>query len=87
VLTDVAAPLRSIAKPRGSRQINLPGSRRPHAPKGEAVNPAGVKVTKMRSWTHDPRFQCAPGEQPYGAGFSAVGVGCDVVTGMEWVPE
>ena len=50
----------------------------------EPVIPAGVKVQRGPSWTHDPRVQCGPGEQPYGAGFAAAGPGRDVTTGRAW---
>lgn len=50
----------------------------------EPVIPAGVKVQRGPSWTHDPRVQCAPNEQPYGAGFAAAGPGRDVTTGRAW---
>jgi hypothetical protein len=46
--------------------------------------PAGLKVQRGPSQTHDARYQCAPGEQPYGAGFAAAGVGRDVTTGTAW---
>lgn len=35
-------------------------------------------------YTHDIRYQCGPGEQPWGAGFAAAGVGVDVTTGRPW---
>jgi hypothetical protein len=41
-------------------------------------------LRRAKGYTHDPRFQCAPGEQPFGAGFSAVGIGRDVDTGRAW---
>lgn len=43
-----------------------------------------AKVTRGPDYTRDPRYQCAPGEQPYGAGFAAVGIGRDVTTGRAW---
>ena len=49
-----------------------------------AIVPAGVRVQRLTAPTHDARYQCAPGEQPYGAGFAAVGVGRDVDTGRTW---
>ena len=50
----------------------------------EATNPNGVKVQVCASPTHDCRVQCAPGEQPFGAGFAAVGIGHDLQTGNVW---
>jgi hypothetical protein len=44
----------------------------------------GVVVTRLAGWTHDPRYQVPPGAQPYGAGFAAVGMGRDVMTGRAW---
>lgn len=35
--------------------------------------------------THDTRYQCAPGEQPWGAGFAAAGPGIDIETGRPWM--
>lgn len=51
--------------------------RRVPKPQGDAdvIVPAGVKVTRGPSWTHDPRFQCAPGERHHGAGFARMGIG------------
>lgn len=48
------------------------------------IHPADVQVQRGPGWLHDPRYQCAPGERPYGAGFAAAGVGRDVVTGAAW---
>lgn len=56
----------------------------PPPPAGEVVYPPGVKVTRGPSWTHDPRFQVAPGERHHGAGFSRAGIGRDAITGREW---
>ena len=49
-----------------------------------ATNPNGVLVQVIPSPTHDARYQCAPGEQPYGAGFAAVRIGRDLQTGEGW---
>jgi len=51
---------------------------------GEATVPASVVMAKGLSAGYDPRVQCAPGEQPYGAGFAAVGVGRSITTGQGW---
>lgn len=48
----------------------------PH--KGTERRTAGTR------YTHDPRYQCAPGEQPCGAGFAAAGPGIDITTGRPW---
>ena len=53
-------------------------------PVGAENRPAGLRPSSSFNWTHDPRYQCAPGEQPYGAGFSAVGIGRSVITGKAW---
>lgn len=48
------------------------------APHWRAIgkNPEPVKVERVgHQYTHDPRFQCAPGERPFGAGFAAMGPG------------
>ena len=49
-----------------------------------ATVPAGVQVQRGPAQTHDARYQCAPGERPYGAGFAAIGIGRDVATGAAW---
>jgi hypothetical protein len=46
--------------------------------------PTGVRVQRGPSQTHDARYQCAPGERPFGAGFAAAGIGRDVTTGQQW---
>lgn len=58
------------------RPVTLPGTPIFDAmPAGAEVVERDVRVTVCPGWTHDPRFQCAPGEQPFGAGFSAMGPG------------
>lgn len=65
--------------------VNLPGSMGKRMDPGAAARrQPGVRLVHGPSWTHDPRFQCAPGEQPFGAGFAAAGVGRDVETGWAW---
>lgn len=66
--------------------LTLPGTpKRVETPTGpRIVFPDDVKVTKCPDYTHNHRFQCAPGEQPFGAGFSAVGIGRNVDTGRAW---
>ena len=39
-----------------------------------AAPAAGPKVTVLPGWTHDPRYQLAPGERVLG-GFAAAGIG------------
>lgn len=51
---------------------------------GQATTPASVVVAKGLSAGFDPRFQCGPGEKPFGAGFAAAGVGRSVTTGQGW---
>lgn len=53
-------------------------------PVGAENRPAGLRPSTAFNWSHDPRYQCAPGEQPYGAGFAAVGIGRSVLTGKAW---
>ena len=50
----------------------------------EATNPNGVQPIIVESVSYDPRYQVRPGVVPFGAGFSAVGVGRDVNTGRGW---
>lgn len=63
-------------------------TRVPHRPATPPALPAverdGVRVTRGPAWTHDPRYQVAPGDRPFGAGFAAVGVGRNVETGKAW---
>lgn len=80
-------PEASVLKLRTHWPLNLPGTPKPmHVPKAEAVAvvPDAVKRTMCPNWTHDPRYQLAPGEQPFGAGFAAVGIGRNVDTGRQW---
>jgi hypothetical protein len=49
-----------------------------------ANRPAHVPVQRGPGELYDPRYQCAPGARPFGAGFAAAGVGRDVVTGAAW---
>ena len=51
------------------------------------IHPAHVPVQRGPGELYDPRYQCAPGEQPAGAGFAAAGVGRDVITGDAWGPR
>ena len=37
--------------------------------------PAAPTITSARNYTHDPRYQVAPGAQVFGAGFAALGIG------------
>jgi len=53
----------------------LPGSLGQRKYTGPVIVPADVKRSTGPNWSHDPRYQCAPGEQPHGAGFAALGVG------------
>lgn len=48
------------------------------------AKPRAPKITICPSVPFDPRYQCAPGEAPFGAGFSHVGLGRDIRTGQEW---
>lgn len=48
------------------------------------IVPAGLVTERTNDLTHDPRYQCAPGERPHGAGFAAAGIGRDVTTGSAW---
>lgn len=69
-----------------SHQQRLVAARHPSATQAQ-VEPSTTPQTRVTygpSYTHDPRHQCAPGEQPFGAGFSAVGIGRDLNTGRPW---
>lgn len=41
----------------------------------QPVETSRVPVQVLPGYTHNHRAQCAPGEQPFGAGFAALGVG------------
>jgi hypothetical protein len=56
----------------------------PVAPTGAAVVPAHVVPSVGRAAGYDPRYQVNPADRPFGAGFSAVGVGRDVQNGEAW---
>jgi hypothetical protein len=43
-----------------------------------------ARITACPCVTYDPRYQFAPGEKTFGAGFAAVGLGRDVDTGKPW---
>ena len=51
---------------------------------GPTLIPATVIKSYGLASGFDPRYQCSPGEQAFGAGFAAVGIGRDVDTGTEW---
>lgn len=55
-------------------------------PRGAVVieTPPDVQVEVGPAFTHDHRVQCAPNEQPFGAGFAAAGPGIDITTGRGW---
>lgn len=71
--------------------VNLPGTRmdKQLEQDAEPTPPRNGRghVVHGPSWTHDPRYQCAPGEQPYGAGFVAAGIGRCAITGKPWPPK
>ena len=89
-LTDIGAPLRSLARAPGSPTAPLPGSRtmvhrsNTRAEDAEDAAQPAVRVTRCPSYSHDPRVQCAPGHVPFGAGFAAVGLGRNIDTGEAW---
>lgn len=75
VLTDVK-PLTAATRKPVPLTVVAPKTPGPAtAPAGDAIVPEGVKITRGPSWTHDPRFQVAPGERHHGAGFSRLGIG------------
>jgi hypothetical protein len=51
---------------------------------GEVIVPPNVKLTIGPRVTFDPRYQVDPASRPFGAGFSAAGVGRDLLTGQPW---
>ncbi|HNU11741.1 MAG TPA: hypothetical protein PKJ45_10345 [Rubrivivax sp.] len=70
-----------------SHSMRLADAHHPAAAKPAPAEPViteATRITRGPSWTHDPRFTCGPGEQPYGAGFSAAKPGFDVTTGRPW---
>jgi hypothetical protein len=73
-----------LAKPKASKPATVSGNTTGHKPAGQATNPNNVQPTYGRHYTHDVRRQCAPGEQPYGAGFAAALPGIDPLTGQAW---
>lgn len=48
--------------------------RGPVAPEATSIDASRAKVTVVPGWTHDARFQLAPGERVIG-GFASMGVG------------
>lgn len=88
-LTDIGRPLRSLAPPPRRQPAPLPGSGKAAVYRTAEVQPKAKKarITKGPSYTHNGRYQCAPGEQPYGAGFAAAGIGRDVTNGKGWGEE
>lgn len=83
-LHNIGAAVRSIRPPPRTAPGMLAGSR--GAPTMPTKPPIArvVVVQRCPSYTHDPRYQCAPGEQTFGAGFQAVGPGRDINTGRAW---
>lgn len=68
---------------KGAWELHLPGT--PRLRSFAPAKPAEARPpTRGPDWTHDPRYQCSPGAQPFGAGFAAAGVGFDVTTGKPW---
>lgn len=63
----------------GTKGLPLLGkTRQPYVAAAPAYTPAVP-------YTHDSRYQCAPGEPVYGAGFAARLPGIDPETGRPWV--
>ena len=56
-------------------------------PQGQVIVPVGLVVSKGLSSGFDSRYQCGPGEKPWGAGFVAAGAGFDVITGKPWARQ
>lgn len=60
---------------------------RPQAKAAPAVKVTvvnGVRIVRAPAWTHDPRYEVAPGAQVFGAGFAALPMGYDINTGRPW---
>ncbi len=68
------------------RSVHAPVTLAPSADTRDTpvTHPAHVRVQRGPGELYDPRYQCAPGERPYGAGFAAAGIGRDVTTGQQW---
>lgn len=82
-LSPIGAPVRGEpARARGG-----PAAWRP-ARQQLLAEPAGVappvKVTVCPSPAYDARYQVDPSARPFGAGFSAAGIGRDPTTGKAW---
>lgn len=83
-LYDVSDLLQRVSPDRTHRRlIELPGTRQ-HTRQTVAAMPGSATVTRCPGFTHDPRYQVAPGERVFGAGFAAVGIGRDITTGQPW---
>lgn len=76
-----------LAKPKPGVEPAVKGNTTGHKPVGEATNPNNVQPQYGRHYTHDVRIQCAPDEQPFGAGFAAAGLGISPITGKGWEPR
>lgn len=48
------------------------------------IDPNDKRIQRGTPYTHDARYQCAPNERPFGAGFSAMPIGYSPVTGRPW---
>ena len=51
---------------------------------GEPVIPPHVEVKRCPAPAYDARYQVDPKSRPFGAGFSAAGIGRDATTGKAW---
>lgn len=83
-----APPPARPAKQRPTAQGRGPFAAQPaprtNQPQGPTITPPGLAPKRVPHWTHDKRYQCAPGERPAGAGFAAAGIGRDITTGQAW---
>ena len=73
-----------LAKPKPGLDPTVKGNTTGHKPTGAATNPNNVQPQYGRHYTHDTRVQCAPDEQPYGAGFAASQPGINPMTNQPW---